>query len=189
MGKPEAPVVVKPRGPQKSPISKGWIGTYSHTTQHNQTNAREERGLGRRGEEKRGLERKGCFANAGVYSSACLHALRRSAVRGAEDVLLSYRNGMAMRYADQTGISHRAPIDRFCAGIGRMRFFWGNGTGEESVVGWTGPGQSGCGARFAKATFSFLTGDGWRDGWTVPSFFYILDIGRGVLGRYNTSVQ
>ncbi|OSS55194.1 hypothetical protein B5807_01753 [Epicoccum nigrum] len=25
MGKPEAPVVVKPRGPQKSPISKGWI--------------------------------------------------------------------------------------------------------------------------------------------------------------------
>jgi hypothetical protein len=37
MGKPEAPVVVKPRGPQKSPISKGWIGTLllaHNTTQH-----------------------------------------------------------------------------------------------------------------------------------------------------------
>lgn len=27
MGKPEGPVVVKPRGPQKSPISKVWIST------------------------------------------------------------------------------------------------------------------------------------------------------------------
>ena len=37
MGKPEAPVVVKPRGPQKSPISKGWIGTSFYTTQSNPT--------------------------------------------------------------------------------------------------------------------------------------------------------
>lgn len=46
MGKPEAPVVVKPRGPQKSPISKGWIGTYSHTTCS----------ISKRGGERRGLD-------------------------------------------------------------------------------------------------------------------------------------
>jgi hypothetical protein len=28
MGKPETAQVVKPRGPQKSPISKGWISTW-----------------------------------------------------------------------------------------------------------------------------------------------------------------
>jgi hypothetical protein len=62
MGKPEAPVVVKPRGPQKSPISKGWIGTFLpyNTTQHNpiqynpvQSNPRKDwRGTGE------GLERE-----------------------------------------------------------------------------------------------------------------------------------
>lgn len=54
MGKPEAPVVVKPRGPQKSPISKGWIGTYSHTTY-----SISKRGGERRGEERRREERRG----------------------------------------------------------------------------------------------------------------------------------
>jgi hypothetical protein len=57
MGKPEAPVVVKPRGPQKSPISKGWIGTSSqyNTTQSIHTNPTRERtgeGLERIGKER-----------------------------------------------------------------------------------------------------------------------------------------
>ena len=59
MGKPEAPVVVKPRGPQKSPISKGWIGTYSHPTCSISKRGGEGRGGERRGEEKRREERTG----------------------------------------------------------------------------------------------------------------------------------
>jgi hypothetical protein len=60
MGKPEAPVVVKPRGPQKSPISKGWIGTFLpyYTTQSdpNHTNPIRERNWRGTGEERRGKD-------------------------------------------------------------------------------------------------------------------------------------
>ena len=75
MGKPEAPVVVKPRGPQKSPISKGWIGTcspYEHNTiQSNQTQSDPSQARTGEGRERRWRKEDG-FANADFVCAVLL---------------------------------------------------------------------------------------------------------------------
>ena len=148
MGKPEAPVVVKPRGPQKSPISKGWIGTF--LPPYNQPSLGADW-------EKRGdmLLMLGLqFCSPSCSAEACCSRCCACSSRPPNP-------RRTPRCADRTGLG------RITAGPSIASIVSWNRSGIGTVgraVGWAGlVGAS----RFAKATFCFLDWrcmDGWMDG-------------------------
>lgn len=92
MGKPEGPQIVKPRGPQKSPISKIWISTSLSTLD--------------RGNRWIHMCVDG-LTQINSFAGVC--AVRRPAVRGPEAVLLG---GQSAQYYQRANNAAGLPLDR-----------------------------------------------------------------------------